>query len=460
MTENTSIGPKSNRAKYGVRFLLLIAAAIEVYFLLYDFPFFKPFLQGKNHSTQDNPPIARLVQKQNTVRTQFPNELVWEDAVSQQDLYKRETLFTSDRSQAEVAFLDGTQLTIEENSLIQIEQNQSPTSEGRIMIKLLRGGIRKSKGQKQPSQLRSPEVAISLGGTLLEFGFDSEFKVHDQSESPGEKGQFSVSVAQGTVALKSPSNNPQVLKKDEEGSVNSQDPHSIVKVRRPQWIPRSPLSGQIIEAVENTEVTFQWETQGTTESNLPTELEVSSDPQFKSNLHHLTIARSNPPLKHIEAKVVLPVSHSPVLWHWRLRATHGNGLFSSVNRFWIQQKERPELQFPPHQTHFSLGKSVELIWSPVPQAMHYEVQFDQQSPKVTASTTFRLENLPEGSVRWKVRARYPNDTFSAWSEPRTIIVDPRLPPPPAQIFAPEIEPVRSHPKPGHRKQPDAKRSKK
>jgi hypothetical protein len=90
------------------------------------------------------------------------------------------------------------------------------------------------------------------------------------------------------------------------------------------------------------------------------ELEVSDDPEFKSNLKKLRIGPTEPPLKQVLGKIALPVNPKATAWYWRVRTLNLHPSVTKSEKFWIQSKKEasqlqlfkpPALPPPPSQLY-------------------------------------------------------------------------------------------------------------
>jgi hypothetical protein len=234
MVENSIINTNSNQAKWRFTvFLLVTALCIEIYLLIFDIPFLKSFFDVDRGTVSNNPQIAQLMTKQNSVRTQPEGDLVWEDAQQLQQLYLKDSVLTLENSKAEVAFLDGTGLIIAENSLIQLERSDlytqdTPGTDGRrhhFKIRLLRGSIRKLR-QKHHSTSATMEFSIEVGNIQAKTSADSELTIMMLPES---KGSARFIVENGNVQVQTPEQKLNI-KNGEEASVSARSKHHEVQL--------------------------------------------------------------------------------------------------------------------------------------------------------------------------------------------------------------------------------------
>ena len=207
------IAANGARAKRSLTTFALVAALVaELIFLLGDL---SPGRGPASLSAPTAPPIAELVKRQNGVKIRDEGELVWEETRAKQTLYRRQSLLTLEDSRAEVAFLDGTGLLIDEKSLILLEKIPSDDSNGysRIVVRLLHGTLRKTEPRKTSAVLRrvsaqTPALEIDTGDTRLELEPASELTITSRPEDPEgarivvQSGEVKAESPHGAITVK------------------------------------------------------------------------------------------------------------------------------------------------------------------------------------------------------------------------------------------------------------------
>jgi hypothetical protein len=341
MVRDSIIDVNSNRARWRITTLILFfALGIEIYALLNDIPWIQSFFLDQPRQDHSDSPIAQLMSHKNTVRTQSGGEIVWSEASPQQGLHWQDSILTLERSKAEIAFLDGAGLIIDENSLIQLQRRtEGESNSQRITVKLLRGSLRKIKGRANSDSTQ--ELSIQVGDTLANLSNDSELTIVANPTSP-EGGQIQVQA--GEIRLETPSGTL-LLKRDEETTLNVTKNSKIQPVVKPAiFVLRSPTGGENIEADVDAKVKLRWNVNGHRTGGDPLEVEVSQSPDFKQDVHRLRIGATTPPLEYVEAKIKLPIQTQPARWFWRVRTASENSIFSHVESFWIQPKFKKQSQ--------------------------------------------------------------------------------------------------------------------
>ncbi|AXR68208.1 FecR family protein [Leptospira mayottensis] len=106
--------------------------------------------------------IGTILYKSNTVKRKYDSEVVWKEIKTGNSLQNRDTILTSENSQAKIRLLDGSEITIAENSMIFIDYLDNRTN-----LEISVGGLqitRKSNSKEDTSSLgiRSGDGVLKL----------------------------------------------------------------------------------------------------------------------------------------------------------------------------------------------------------------------------------------------------------------------------------------------------------
>jgi hypothetical protein len=354
MTQDSIINDHSNSGnsirRKGITFLLLLALILESYFLIYDIPIFK-FLAFQSPS-QNDAPVARLTNYKNSVHHRHANDIIWEETPTDQLLRSKDSLLTSEHSQAEIAFLDGIGVVLGENSLIQIEQNPAAThGQYNLTIKLLRGSLHKRKTHTSftlpPSEypkIQPPlEFQIQVGDIITHSSPDSDLTLVAGQETDHDT---EIRVEKGEVQIQN-RQNQFTLKKNETAVIPKKSSSSPLP--RPQAVAFHllfPTNGTPIKGEDRRStisVDFRWVINQFVVPEDDLILEVSKSSDFDSNVKTLMINKKYSQNDHLETQMELPLGNSPVTWFWRVRSGNNSHLTSRVEKFSIEPKFKPVL---------------------------------------------------------------------------------------------------------------------
>jgi hypothetical protein len=460
-----SITTNPERAKRSLpAFVLLVGLAAEIYFLLGDF---SPGQPSPNGAATTAPPIGELVERRAAVMLQNEGELVWESARDNQTLYRRQSVLTPQGGKAEIAFLDGTGLMVDENSLIVLEKTPSDDSSAytRIVVRLLRGTLHKSSPRKSSDLLRklggpvgkTPEIEIESGGTRIELTPASEFTL---TSSPEASGNARLTVRAGDIKVEAKGGASLTVKPGEEATLPAPGSAAAPEAKKLPFNLLSPKIGQTIEATgASRPVRFRWNATREAAAGRAQEVEVSRDPDFKSDVTRARIPSAEPPLQYVEINVTLPSVAEPAQWHWRVRAAAISGAdageLSGTQSFWTRPPEVPRPRYPAERARTALGATVDFAWDPIQGATGYDLEISGVEPQRAADSFAQVSTLPLGQASWRVRARLKDGDVTPWSPSRTLmVIDPSSeaaaqepPPPPDELDEPEVRAAEPEPVP-------------
>lgn len=387
------------------------------------------------------PPIAELMSVQNSVRVQDEGELIWDEASGRRTLFRRQSLLTLEGARAEIAFLDGTGLVIDEKSLVVLEKSPADDSGQyqRIVLRLVRGTLHKASPRKTSDLLRrigsrTPEFEIEAGGARIELTPTSEVTVTTSH----------VLVQGGEIKITGSSGSPITVRSGEEARLAGAESKTPPVVQRAPFLLLSPKAGQSIEAqTDRQAVRFRWNATRDAVASRPQELEASRDPDFRTGVLRARIAGAEPPLEYVEINLEVPASRESVRWHWRVRSGERVSVSES---FSLAPRVAPASRYPTAGARVAAGSALELSWGPILSATSYEIEVSGRPPLTSTEPFVRVDSLEEGTARWRVRARLSDGSVTEWGESREIRVgssatDETPPPPPDELEEPELRRV-------------------
>ena len=127
-------------------------------------------------------PLARIEDSRREVRTKLAGTLLWSPPDPGQALYRQDAIATMEGSDARVSFPDGTELTIEEGSLVIFEEPPKPGlfalgKPPTIAARLLRGSIKKTHAGTSSILLKFSEKKEAEALKLDDASGTSVFRV-------------------------------------------------------------------------------------------------------------------------------------------------------------------------------------------------------------------------------------------------------------------------------------------
>lgn len=131
--------------------LCLILLLFQVYFLLRDL---NSFDFDSENKPRTGVTLATLQSTQSEVRHRFGGTLLWNTPQAQAALLQNDAIATMADSQAVLVFPDQSELLLEADTLIILEEAPNKNSEGRIVARLVRGSVVRKKSGKAPLMIR------------------------------------------------------------------------------------------------------------------------------------------------------------------------------------------------------------------------------------------------------------------------------------------------------------------
>ncbi|ALO27295.1 sigma factor regulatory protein, FecR/PupR family [Leptospira borgpetersenii str. Noumea 25] len=106
--------------------------------------------------------IGSILYKSNTVKRKYDSEVVWKEIETGNSLQNRDTILTSENSQAKIRLLDGSEITIAENSMIFIDYLDNQAN-----LEISAGGLQITR--KPNSKENTSSLGIRSGDGVLKL---------------------------------------------------------------------------------------------------------------------------------------------------------------------------------------------------------------------------------------------------------------------------------------------------
>lgn len=226
---------KSHLIDFLIVLVCLSVCGVSLYF----------FTQELNRSTvrTDKEKVATIYFKQKVAQRQFDDSVVWERLSQNSPVYDKDTIYTSDFSQAIVKFNDGTKLELYENTMLKISY-----SEKGVEIKVSGGDI-----QVDGSESKSGKgITVSTNdGTTVKMDSGSNLAV--KSGSSG--GMNSIELHGGTAEIETKNGGTEKISSGE--SVNIEESGAVTK--NPVTVTSVSKNLNLLKFDENSlPVRLQW----------------------------------------------------------------------------------------------------------------------------------------------------------------------------------------------------------
>lgn len=279
--------------------------------------------------------IGQIFTSRGPLKMLGPASPVWEDPPVSGLIHAGQSLRTLEHGSASIALYDGSLLTLEENSYIELDSKADST----IALAMLKGGMQRRLAPAQSLAPRrpgySPTIEIEEASAGITIPSQAEFSLRRSGDS---SNRLDLRVLRGEIRLRAATGNF-LLQPGEE---------ALQTVASPGGTPGSPTSGsfefrkmpfillapQTAQMLDSARAHFEWSVDPTLTSSSPLQLELSPDPDFERIVKITRIASTEPPLRHVETHMDLPEPIGDGPWYWRVRAVSDATITSDVASFW------------------------------------------------------------------------------------------------------------------------------
>ncbi len=175
------------------RWLISIATSILIIlstWLLNDLQVIHIPWLSKNKIENSEAIIGQIQFVHNNVRRRSLNNLIWEDGRAASKIYNKDTLLTLDNSSAKIILDNEVELSLSENTLVFLEQEQTEQADKKIRLKFEQGALRTGR--------------LSKNTTLETKSYSISAEEGSQIEIRSFKDNFELEVIDGAVELSSP----------------------------------------------------------------------------------------------------------------------------------------------------------------------------------------------------------------------------------------------------------------
>jgi hypothetical protein len=359
---------KKNEAR--ILLVLLFNAFLFIFLFFYDL--------NRRLDTRNRLIIGSVQFKKNIIQRRFDNQLVWESLYQNSLITNRDTIRSESLSDATIRLKDGTEISIDENSMFFLDMSEE---DARIEF---------SKGSLQIRKSDSPNDRLRIQSANKEI-IISEADIQIQKDS---SSQFQVLVEKGRAIIRSRGESTPVS----SGSQADLSSDSIAVKQIPIQL-LNPLNYEILGTNgEKLNVNFKWKlAEGISNS----EFEISKNPKFNPVFKKeiLTTGTSS-----------VSLTLDPGSYYWRVRTNREN---SFVYRFHIVTESGIRLSLPQNKETFTYVESAPTVsfqWQTDSTTKESVLQISQSKDfsdivheEPTGATQINLKNLKEGRYYWRVK---------------------------------------------------------
>lgn len=352
--------------------------------------------------------VGSVTYKKSQAQRKYSSQVVWEDIEQRAPVYNNDSIRTAELSEAIIRLNDGTEIAINENSMIVLS---FATNE--IDIQFRGGSISARRGELEGGSVAN--MNITSGKTTVSVA-RSDVQVSGEKERA-----LHLTVNKGTAKVTRGSEE-RIVSGNQKVTVA--DDSKELKVYALPLVPLAPLPDSVfVTPARTADVTFAWEKLKQGREGV---CELSDSDAFRR-----IIARKK--MDGSTATFNLP----PGSYCWRLRAAARRGEtpdVSEVRKFIIERVEPPYLIFPGAGQIFHFAQAAPAInfkWSGAAIAQAYRLEIASNSAMnnmvaavKTEERSIAVDSLAEGTYYWRVVSviRVSGKTYHVPSETRKILV--------------------------------------
>ncbi|MBN2159699.1 MAG: PQQ-binding-like beta-propeller repeat protein [Spirochaetes bacterium] len=331
--------------------------------------------------------IGTITYKKKVAQRKYSSQVIWEDLDQNAPVYNNDSIRTADLSEAIIHLSDGTNLNLDENSLILL----AFAGDG-INIDFAHGSISTTRtaasGEAAQIKIQSKDTVVSLE--------EGDVKL----SRSGEK-ELDVTVRDGTAEIKT-GGDEKTIRKDEKATVTEDAGTRVVKLKLKPLSP--PPGNTVVTAAPALPVLFSW---APVEGNPPVYLEIARSSEFGRE----TVVRAAEKNTYTE-------NLGEGSYYWRIRAAGQAGKafeYSDTRKITILREQPFALVYPRDNETLPYSVKPPIInfrWQESKLATEYILEISRETgfKRVVRSVSTPLQNisvdgLEAGVYFWRVRTR-------------------------------------------------------
>jgi len=329
--------------------------------------------------------VGTITFKREVAQRKYSSEVVWEEIEQNAPVYNYDSIRTANRSEAVIHLKDGTEIAVNENSLIMVIY-----SEEQIDVQFSRGSVMAKRVNVESRDIK--KLNIKSGSTTVSI------EKSDVNLSRTGKEELNLTVNRGNAKINTLSGE-KVVKKDQKVVVTG-DKDLKVYTLNLKLIAPSPNS-YITTPSASKNITFSWQPIGGDQTAF---LEVSRDNAFGTVITRRGVSGDSS---------TLPLRSG--IYYWRLTAKNrktGKTEMSEVRRLSVVRDDPLRLIWPGNGASFVYKKSPPLIhfkWSESTIANGYRLIIARKPSMKDIVTDLRVpgnsiavRSLTKGVYYWRI----------------------------------------------------------
>jgi outer membrane protein assembly factor BamB len=337
---------------------------------------------NKDLKAENSKQIGTVSFKKKSALRKYSKQAIWSTIEQNSPVYNNDSIKTEEGSEAVVHLSDGTDINMDENSLILFSQDRN-----KIDINFEQGSI----FAQRSGASADTELNIKSGNSIIAL------ESADAQISKSSSSDINMSVSSGSAKYITPGGEVAVGQNQMLMIANNSNNPQLIEQ---QIILNSPENNKIIISDINS---FNVAFSHSEEENLNSSIEISTKRDFSENLKTYKNQKS---LKLFEGR-----------YFWRIKSkTAGGDIVLSETRRLLLIKDTPVYPAnPANNSSVYFDSALPLInfrWSRNEIASSYilEISEDETFSSViksiqTAQTQIALDDIPEGKYYWRIKTK-------------------------------------------------------
>lgn len=356
--------------------------------------------------------IGNVSVSQNDVRRKNLDTFSWIPAIEKDQVFQNDSIFTGDRSEALIHLQDGTQIRIQPNSMVTLNQKN-----GQMNLNLRYGNLVSEIAKNTSLTIKSGTQEFKLEGKTNSTGKSKiQFK-------KSHSGSMDLKLISGDVKYINKKKNTQKdLPKNDEVIVSKSG--DIKTSQKPIITLKTPDNISLLRTSPEDPLPFEWICKGNVARY---KIEFSNSETF--NMAALTKTTS-----YTKVEIVDPLKSGSYFWRVTALDNDGDILASSpAQTIHVTELESPQITSPAKEAQIELeiaakkqdelAASTEMRWTAPSQFKNFiwQVANDPQFKNIlkegqTQNLSAITPKLPSGTYWVRVHGRTERQKTSRWSE--------------------------------------------
>ncbi len=347
--------------------------------------------------------IGTITFKKQMAQRKYLSQVVWEDVEQDYPVFNNDSIRTSTDSEAVIHLQDGTDINIDENSMIMLS-----TLENQININFDHGAISANRSNVEgldiaEINIKSQDTTVTIDKSNIEL-------------TQMENQELDLNVSDGSATVKS-GDDQTIVQKNEKAIINEDKNETrIVKLN---FNLKEPAPNQyLLLDTSIGEVFFSWDVTGNVKDYT---FQISRDRKFKNIFITRKTGNNRQQKENLESGT----------YYWRVSAVNadnGQTEFSDIRKINVMTKKPPRLVAPLQNelvSQTSMENSVTFKWNDEEKTNDYIIEISQDSEfkniitsQKTKLRTLVIENLGQGEYFWRVKSNIVigSDSFTKISQ--------------------------------------------